>query len=113
MSLLDVGVERCLTPGANGFDEVSEVIAVAVEAAHHLAIWPIGDRRGIARTNEITIRAVKDIAYRSAAVRARFQTTNFEDEFAIAVVEEAELAVSCLAVVGVAKAAAHAPQRTG
>src|SRR5207249_3242314 len=115
---------------AHGLDKVTEVILAAAEGLHELAAV-VESRDPITldvRTHQYTFRAVPDVADEVARkleilfeVLARVgrvgilggQATNLENQFAVAVIENANLGVGSLAIVKVAEPAADTDDRFG
>src|SRR6185437_5381523 len=103
MAFENVGVEIRSLAAADGLDEVAEMILAAAELLDNLALGRVGDGTTVARTNHVTVGALPDVADLGTAIILRFQATNLEDQFAIAVIEDANLRVGRLAVINVAE----------
>src|ERR1019366_5354034 len=113
MALEDFALEVLAATGADGGGEVAVVVAVAGEAPQ-LAIIVVERPAGIvAGEDDVAVGAMEDVADRGAAVGVGLQAADFEDQLAVAVIEDGHLRVGGLAVVGVAEAAAEADDGAG
>src|SRR5262249_42018177 len=107
MPLLDVGVQILLLATADGFDEVAEVRLLTVtlgrgEFLHAFAARVEENAARIVRANDEPFAPEEDVADLGPLVAVGLEATYLEDQFGIAVVEQAELRVGRLAVVDVA-----------
>src|SRR5262249_30206263 len=104
MPFEDVAVQQLRFTAAHRRDEVPEMIAAAAELRQHLTVGRVGDGILVAGNDEVTVRAMEDIADLDALVVPADQAAYLEDQLTVAVVEDGNLRVGRLAIVDVAEA---------
>src|SRR6516165_5315172 len=119
MTFEDIRVQVFYSATENCLHEVPKVVFAAFELADNLAVRPDCDAAGVAGTNQGAFGGIEDVAHEIVAAlafridvggirRIARQPAHFEDQLAVAEVEEANLRVGGFAVVDIAEAAADA-----
>src|SRR5437867_3915332 len=112
MAFKDVGVEVGLLAAANRSNEVGEVVASrsssrSLHARQRLGTIP-PTRIEVARADDGASFQLEGVAHHLIAITLGRQTANLEDQLRLAVIEEGNLGVGGLPLIGVAEAAAQA-----
>src|SRR5947209_1665829 len=87
------------------------MVRAAAELADDFAFRSIRHRRIVTWAHQVAFRAIEDIAYVGAEQFLSRQPTDFENQLAVAIIEDAYLRIGCLAVIDITESASDALNR--
>src|SRR5262245_36841847 len=93
MPFKDVGSQVHDIAATDGFDKIAHVVAAAFELLDDVAVEVECDAAGVAREDQHALFTMENVADLRAAEWIGLEAADFEDQFGVAVVENANLRV--------------------